>query len=205
MDIPIHAKVICQDEQIGSSILVIINPVARTITHLVVRKKEFPVGEDYLIPVEWVKTSTPEEIHLTCSREEFDQAKPFVTTEFINENMPLLDYMPGSYLTWPYVSTQIPVVLHKQIPQGELAIGRGAHVDARDGYIGRVDEFLVTVPDSHITHLVLREGHFWGQKDITIPVAEIDRIDEDGTVHLELTRAEIEKLPAIPLNRKQQQ
>lgn len=202
MDIPIHAKVICQDDLIGNTILVIINPITRVVTHLVVRKKEFPVGEDYLIPVEWVKTSSAEEIHLTCTKEQFDQAKPFVTTEFINEDRPLMDYMPGSYLTWPYVSTQIPVVLHKQIPHGELAIGRGAHVIARDGYIGRVDEFMVTVPESNITHLVLREGHLWGQKDITIPVSEIDMIDEDGNVHLKLLRSEIEKLPAIPLNKK---
>jgi len=202
MDIPIHAKVICEDEVVGNSILVIINPITRDVTHLVVRKKEFPVGEDYLIPVEWVKTSSTEEIQLTCSREKFDQAKPFVTTEFINEDLPLLDYMPGAYLTWPYVSTQIPVVLHKQIPHGELAVGRGAQVFARDGHIGRVDEFLVTVPESHITHLILREGHLWGQKDISIPVSEIDHIDESGDVHLRLSRAEIEKLPAIPLNRK---
>jgi len=52
MDIPIHAKVICQGELVGNSILVIINPVTRSITHLVVRKKEFPFGEDYLLPVE---------------------------------------------------------------------------------------------------------------------------------------------------------
>jgi sporulation protein YlmC with PRC-barrel domain len=202
MDIPIHAKVFCQNELSGNSILVIINPITRDVTHLVVRKKEFPVGEDYLIPVEWVKTSSAEEIYLSCSREEFDQAKPFETTEFINENMPFMDYMPGAYLTWPYVSTQIPVMLHKQIPHGELAVGRGAHVVAADGYIGRVDEFLVTVPDSHITHLILREGHLWGQKDISIPVSEIDHLDEDGTVHLKLARAEIEKLPVIPINRK---
>jgi hypothetical protein len=202
MDIPIHAKVFCQDDQIGNSILVIINPVTRTITHLVVRKKEFPIGEDYLIPVEWVKTSSADEIHLTCTREEFDQAPPFVITQFINDDAPLMDYLPGAYLTWPYVSTQIPVVLHKQIPPGELAVGRGAYVVARDGYVGRVDEFLVTVPDSHITHMVLREGHLWDQKDITIPVWEIEYLDEDGSVHLKLSRAEIGELPAIPLTRK---
>jgi hypothetical protein len=202
MDIPIHAKVICQGDVVGSSILVILNPVSRSITHLVLRKKEFPVGEDYLIPVEWVKTSSLNEIHLTCSKEELDQAEPFVTTEFINKDKPLVDYLPGSYLTWPYISTQIPVVLHKQIPHGELAVGRGAHVVARDGYIGRIDEFLVNAPDSHITHLILREGHLWGQKDITIPVSEIDRIDENGNVHLKLSREEIARLPAIPLSMK---
>ena len=202
MDIPIHAKVICQGDQVGTSILVIINPVTRSVTHLVVRKKEFPVGEDYLIPVEWVRTSSLNEIHLTCSMEEFDQAKPFVTTEFINGDKPLMDYMPGAYLTWPYISTQIPVILHKQIPHGELAVGRGAQVLARDGHVGRIDEFLVNAADSHITHLVLREGHLWGQKDITIPVAEIESIDDDGNVHLKLSREEIGELPAIPLSMK---
>jgi sporulation protein YlmC with PRC-barrel domain len=202
MDIPIHAKVICQGDQVGTTILVIINPVTRSVTHLVVRKKEFPVGEDYLIPVEWVKTSSLKEIHLTRTKEEFDQAKPFVTTEFINGDKPLMDYMPGAYLTWPYISTQIPVILHKQIPLGELAVGRGAHVVATDGYVGRIDEFLVTAPDSHITHLILREGYLWDQKDITIPVAEINRIDENGNVHLKLSREEIGKLPAFPLSMK---
>ena len=202
MDIPIHARVICQGEQVGNSILVIINPVTRSVTHLVVRKKEFPIGEDYLIPVEWVKTSSLNEIILTCSKAEFDQAKPFVTTEFINNDTPLVNYMPGAYLTWPYISTQIPVTLHKQIPLGELAVGRGAHVVASDGHIGRIDEFLVNAPDSHITHLILREGHLWGQKDITIPVSEIARIDENGNVHLKLSREEIGKLPAIPVNMK---
>jgi sporulation protein YlmC with PRC-barrel domain len=202
MDIPIHAKVICQGNLVGTSILVIINPETRSVTHLVVRKKEFPVGEDYLIPVEWVKTSSLNEIHLTCSMEEFDQAKPFVTTEFINGDKPLVDYMPGAYLTWPYISTQIPVILHKEIPHGELAIGRGAQVLARDGYAGRIDEFLVNAADSHISHLVLREGHLWGQKDITIPVTEIESIGEDGNVHLKLSRQEIGELPAIPLSMK---
>ena len=113
-----------------------------------------------------------------------------------------MDYMPGAYLTWPYISTQIPVILHKQIPLGELAVDRGAQVIARDGYVGRIDEFLVTAADSHITHLVLREGHLWGQKDITIPVSEIESIDNDGNVHLKLSREEIGELPAIPLSMK---
>lgn len=202
MDIPIHAKVICQGDLVGNSILVIVNPLTRSVTHMVVRKKEFPVGEDFLIPVEWVKTSSLNEIHLNCSRKDFDQAKPFVTTEYINGDKPLLDYTPGTYLTWPYISSQIPVILRKQIPQGELAVGRGAHVVATDGPIGRIDEFLVNAPDSHITHLILREGHLWGQKDITIPVSEITRIDENGNVHLKLSRADIEKLPAFPLSMK---
>ena len=66
--------------------------------------------------------------------------------------------------------------------------------------VGRVDEFLVDRETEHITHLVLREGHLWGQKDVTIPVSEIERIEED-TVYLKLDKEEIERLPSIPVRR----
>jgi sporulation protein YlmC with PRC-barrel domain len=67
--------------------------------------------------------------------------------------------------------------------------------------VGKVDEFLVDLSDGHITHLVLREGHLWGQKDVTIPVSEIQRIEED-TVYLKLDKHSIEKLPGIPVKRR---
>ena len=37
-------------------------------------------------------------------------------------------------------------------------------------------------------------------KSIAIPVSEIERIDED-TVYLRMTKADIEALPAIPMQR----
>ena len=64
----------------------------------------------------------------------------------------------------------------------------------------KVDEFLVDLADGHITHLVLREGHLWGQKDVTIPVSEIQRIEKD-TVYLRLDKHDVEKLPGIPVKR----
>ena len=114
----------------------------------------------------------------------------------------VMEYEVEEYRLWPYVLPEdevLPVELER-VPPGELAIHRGAHVRARDGRVGRVDEFLVNVADGHITHLVLREGHLWGQKDVTIPVSEIGRIEED-TVHLKLDKASIEALPGIPVRR----
>jgi sporulation protein YlmC with PRC-barrel domain len=87
------------------------------------------------------------------------------------------------------------------VPPGELAVRRRAHVKAIDGRVGQVDEFLVDPVSEHITHLILREGHLWGQRDVTVPVSEIARIEED-TVHLKLTKAQIEALPTIPLRRR---
>jgi sporulation protein YlmC with PRC-barrel domain len=90
---------------------------------------------------------------------------------------------------------------HEHIPPGEVEIRRGDDVEAADGHVGRVDEFLVNPSNGGITHLVMREGHLWGTKDVTIPVAQILRI-ADGVVHLKLTRADVEALPSVPVRRR---
>ena len=69
-----------------------------------------------------------------------------------------------------------------------------------DGRVGRVDEFLVDATDGHITHLVLREGHLWGQKNVLIPVSQIERVEEE-TIYLKLDKRAIESLPIIPIRR----
>ena len=61
-------------------------------------------------------------------------------------------------------------------------------------------EFLVNPATDHISHLVLREGYLWGQREVTISVAEIDRIDEDA-VYLKLNKRQVAALPAIPVRR----
>ena len=96
--------------------------------------------------------------------------------------------------------TEMISVEHERIPPGELAVRRGARVEATDGHAGRVDEFLVHPTDGHITHLVLREGHLWGKKDVSIPVSQIDHIQEDA-VYLKLDKHSVEALPSIPIRR----
>jgi sporulation protein YlmC with PRC-barrel domain len=104
---------------------------------------------------------------------------------------------------WPYVTaeggygTYINV---EQISHEELAIHRGAQVSATDGQVGKVDEFVINPENDKITHLVLREGHLWGQKDIMIPITEIDRTETD-TVYLKLSKDAIEHLPAMQVKR----
>ncbi len=105
---------------------------------------------------------------------------------------------------WPYVVSEhmerVPVE-HLQIPPGELAVRRGIRVKATDGDVGRVDEFVVNSENGHITHLVMREGHLWGQKDVIIPVSAIDKTEVD-TVFLNLDRRQIESLPTFPVRRR---
>jgi uncharacterized membrane protein len=76
-----------------------------------------------------------------------------------------------------------------------------AKVECTDGHIGEVDE-LVRDPDSgDITYVVMREGHLWGKKEITLPVSAIDRVQDD-TVYLSLDKKEVELLPSIPVQRQ---
>lgn len=208
MDIPINAEVSCMDGLCGRSTYVLVNPVAERVTHLVVKQAETPHTER-MVPIEVVSETSPDVVMLSCTKDELKKMDPFIQTEYITEKMPDL-YADrtgfvglNAYMVWPYAvpeKTVLVTVEHKQIPLGELAVKRGARVEATDGHVGQMDEFLVNPENEHITHLVMREGHLWGQKDVTIPVSEIDRIS-GNTVYLKLDKQQIEALPAIPIRR----
>jgi sporulation protein YlmC with PRC-barrel domain len=208
MDIPVNAEVHCADGLCGQSTYVILNPTTEQITHLVVKASESPHTE-FLVPVSFVVETAPDRIWLECSGSELASLEPFVETEYIQAQLPEAahppaSYMQGEYLMWPYfvpdLDQYVPVE-HKHIPPHERAVHRGTRVDATDGYVGRVDEFLVDPAGGHIAHLVLREGHLFGHKDVSIPVSQIDRIEGD-TVYLKLDRRGVGALPAIPVCRK---
>jgi hypothetical protein len=205
MDIPINVDVHCADGLCGQSTYVIINPVVKKVTHLVLKAMVFPHTE-YLVPLALVAESTPHLIRLRCTKDELHRLEPFIETQFVQADpyyaADAFDLYEG-YRLWPYVipETMTVPVEYERVPPGELAVRRGARVRSTDGPVGWVDEFLVDPTNAHITHLVLREGHLWGQKDVTIPVSEIERIEEN-TVYLKLNKHDIGRLPAIPIRRR---
>jgi len=203
MDIPVNAEVYCGDGLCGQSTYLIVNPVSQQVTHLVVKEKQATHAER-LVPVNLVTETTHDQVRLGCTQDELARMETFIETEYIREGIPDYERYEDSYMVWPYrvpEVTKTVAVRHKRVPHGELAVGRGARVHAGNGRIGRVDEFLVDPQDGHITHLILREGHLWGQKDVTIPISEIERIEEN-VVHLKLNKRDVGKLPAIPIRRR---
>jgi sporulation protein YlmC with PRC-barrel domain len=213
MEIPLNAQVEYSDgvcwHAAGHSEYVLIDPVLDQITHLVVKEDSSP-NKEYIVPVESVAETKGDTIRLLCNKAELEKMDPFVETEFVGEKVPTNNlvfrggtYGTGSYYYLPYVTSektvQVPVK-HRQIPLGELAVRRGTRVEAQDGYVGKVDEFVISRQDGHITHLVMREGHLWGKRDVIIPVAEMGETRED-TVFLKLDKQQVEALPAFPLHR----
>ena len=203
MDIPINVEVLCTGKLCGRSTTLIVNPVNERITHVVVAENAFP-NTERLVPVDRILASSPASIQLRCSQEDLSGMEAFKETDFIGagrlESSPPFDV---PFVVWPYsMYDYMPVPLeHEHIPAGEVAVHRGTPVYATDGQVGKVDEFLIDPENDAITHLVLREGHLWGKKDVTIPVSEIETITEHA-VRLKLDKNGIENLPAIPVRRK---
>ena len=219
MDIPMKATVQCSDGLGGRSTYVIVNPLTEEVTHIVVKAKT-PLQVERLVPVMFVKATTSERIQLSCSRHQLGRLRPFIEAEFVRVQAALLDSASSSYdkdeelMSLPFTSMELPHMhplyeedqellpeQYEAIPPGELVMNRGARVQATDGRVGRVDEFVVDPENMHITHVTMRQGHLWGEKEISIPVSEIARIAED-VVHLKLDKRQIKALPAVKVRRK---
>ena len=204
MDIPIDVEVFCTDGQGGHSSAIVLNPETKQVTHFAVRTKGF-FYDEYMVAIELIAESTPERISLSCTRAELAQCPPFERTVFIGvDGKELGDsdmdialaqsaaYVPGG--EYPG-QTYMPTLQEEQLPSGELSIHPGADVEATDGRVGQVQEFVIDAESGRVTHLVLREGHLWGKKDISIPLDQIDRIEED-VIYLKLEKAAVERLPS---------
>ena len=210
MEIPLNAQVECTDGVFGRSVYILVDPLVDKVISLVVKENSSP-NTEYIVPVDVISATIADTIQLRCSKAELEKMDPFVQTEYIIEKLPDKDFVyaggaygMGSYYYLPYVTPEVTVqvpVEHRQIPLGELAIRRGTRVEATDGYVGKVDEFVVNPKNSHITHVVMREGHLWGKKDVIIPISAMGETRED-TVALKLDKHQVESLPTFPVSRR---
>ena len=201
MEFPLGVEVHCSDGRCGRSTHVILNPTTEQITHLVVRERR-PSSVERLVPIMLVSKTASEVILLDCTLEEFAALEPFNQTEFVYGDLPHHATDPSLTLLWPYAVPAKRVVDEKirPIPPGELAVRRGARVQATDGQVGRVDEFVVDPDTGYITHLCLREGRLLGDKGICVPVADIDRIQEK-VVHLKVDKETVASRPSFAVKR----
>jgi sporulation protein YlmC with PRC-barrel domain len=172
--------------------------------------RENSSSTEHIVPVDFVAETIADTILLRCSKAELEKMDPFIKKTFIEKKVPETYYSyndgiygMGYYYYMPYVIPEqivkVPVE-QKQVPPGEMVVRRGTRVAATDGYVGNVDEFVVNPENGHITHLVMREGHVWGQKDVIIPISAMGDTHDD-TVFLKLNKHQIESLPTFPLRR----
>jgi sporulation protein YlmC with PRC-barrel domain len=211
----IGADASCTDGPCGRLIRVVVNPVNRTITHLVVGPKhEHGLAVDRLVPVDLAEV-TAGDIQLSCTKAEFDKLDPAEETHFVlgtehpgyeQDQVLSLPYrgLSGVWTEgqgWDTGGSHGPrrqTVTYDSVPLGEVQVHRGEHVHATDGEIGRV-EGLVTEPDGHrVTHVLLQEGHLWGRKEVAIPISAVTGVE--AGIMLNLSQREVEQLPPVAIN-----
>jgi sporulation protein YlmC with PRC-barrel domain len=205
----IGSEVSCSDGACGEVSRVVVDPVARAVTHLVVEPKHRQ-GLGRLVPLDLVDTSAGG-ISLGCTLAEFEHLESAEETQFVPGSGGYAAYGPEQVLSWPYYGlggavgvqgdTVVPIsqtVTYDDVPLGEVEVRRGDHVHATDGDIGQV-QGLVVDPRSHgVTHVLLKEGHLWGRKEVAIPIGAVGRVD-DG-IRLSITKREVEDLPPVDID-----
>jgi len=185
----IGAQAYGTDGVCGEVSRMIIDPATRAITHLVVDPKQRHEPAR-LVPVDLVDTTTGE-IRLRCTTAEFgklEAADDLEQVQGVGAGVPVETGGPPMGVSRP-----ARVVVEDVVPVGEAEVRRGDPVHALDGEIGRVEGFVVDPDDRRVTHVLLAEGHFWGRKEITIPISAVARVD-DG-IRLSITKQQVEELP----------
>jgi sporulation protein YlmC with PRC-barrel domain len=205
----IGAGVWCSDGPCGHLLKVVVDPVARAVTHVVV-EPEHRSGLARLVALGLVEPGADAKaIRLKIALDDFEALPHAEETYFLPGGGGESAYEAHELYYWPYFGLSGGVqdviapnasglVTRDTIPAGEVEVRRGDRVHASDGEIGKV-EGLVIEPDSgHVTHVLLQEGHLWGRKQVAIPMTSVVKMD-DG-VSVSLSRQEIEALPAVDLS-----
>ncbi len=204
----------CTDGACGRLDRVVVDPVARTLTHLVVEAKHRQ-GKGHLVPIA-LATCSDAEIQLSCTIAQFDNFERAEETRFL----------PGARGHWSYGQDQMishayyglgmgggglgmggiglggiaagsQLITSDNVPAGEVEVHRSDPVYAKDGPIGKVQGLVIDPSNHHVTHVLLNEGHLWGKKRVAIPIGAVTRVD-DG-VKLNLTKDEVRDLPPVNL------
>jgi hypothetical protein len=125
------------------------------------------------------------------------------------------------YYGWPYYwrgdalwgLSGFPILAEKAAPfPGEPAIEKpddadaclystqavnGYHLQASDGTIGHVCDFMMDDQSWAIGQLVIKTGHRLSGREVRIPAGQVDRISwDESKVFVKLTRAAVEQSPA---------
>jgi PRC-barrel domain len=208
----IGARASCSDGFCGEVSGIITDTSTLAVTHLVIEPKH-KKQDSRLVPLELVDSAAGE-IRLRCTLAEFDALEPAEEIDLVAgdsyaggygsaESVQGLGNVGGMGVGGSVsgvsiggsLGHRVPTTLNDVVPVGEAQVRHGDPVYARDGGIGEVQGFVVD-PDHHqVTHVLLREGHHFGHKEVAIPVSAMVNMD-DG-IKLNLTKKEIAALPPV--------
>ena len=215
MRLEVGKPIRCTDGPFGELADVVIDPLQKRVTHLVVQPSQ-GFGPTRLVPVDLAAAGDGEsEIALDCTADDVGRFPTVQESSYLRtgevpvgdsewdvgvEDVLAMPYYSSMGLTMEPGGLDSPIVMtYDRIPKGEVEIRRSSRVISADGHgLGTVEAFLVDGDD--ITHIVLERGHLWGRRDVTIPIGAVARVETDS-VTLTLSKDQVGTLPSTRVHR----
>jgi len=199
--VTIGAHATCTDGPAGTVIRVVVDPVARAVTHVAVEPHHRRILSR-LVPIRLVD-ATPGEVKLRCTVAEFEALDPAEDANFVPGTTTYAAYGPEQAVFWPHVAkggrygSRGDLVTEDSVPVGEVQVRRHDRVHATDGEIGEVQGLVIDRDSYHVTHVLLKEGHVWGRKEVAIPISAVTKADYG--IQVSLSKQQIEDLPPVDI------
>jgi sporulation protein YlmC with PRC-barrel domain len=191
----------------GEVLAVVIDPAARTVTHLVV-EPDGRAGLARLVPLDLADLAgAPAQVRLRCTEAEFMNLEPAEETlaEFVPGYPDPVQLLPPGWrgADGPTADgSTIPRIDEKEtidvIPPGEVEEHRGDRVHATDGEAGRLRAVRLDPGSGRVTHVLIRHGPAWDRADTAIPAELVAGFGADG-IRLGITRRQVRDLPPAGL------
>jgi len=206
----------CADGDGGELADVVIDPVARCVTHLVVAPHGQP-DEARLVPIAWAQGGDANAIALTCSVAELAGAERIQESAYLRlgespttdpawdvgvEEVFALPYYEAAdgFMARPVDPDPHAVWRYDRVPKGQVEIRRASIVRTSDDHdVGHVDGLIVDA-DGHVGAFTLERGHLWGKREVAIPIGAVAEVRTD-LVLLRLTKDEVGDLPSQKVHR----
>jgi sporulation protein YlmC with PRC-barrel domain len=223
MRLDLGSPVQCADGDYGELADIVIDPIRKRVTHLVVQP-EHRHDLARLVAIERAQPLADPEagIKLDYTLAQINELEPLQKSAYLRvgevpvedpdwdvgiENLLALPYYesmnPGGGL-----GTTMPAMIYDdhlteiydRVPKDRIEIRRASAVISSDDHdLGHVDGFVVDSEDG-ISHLVLEHGHLWGKRDVTIPISAVASIVNDE-VTLSLTKDQVGELKSVHVRR----
>ena len=201
--IAIGATASCTDGPCGQVRSVVVDPVVRDVTHVVVETKHRK-GLGRLVPLDLLDAAG-DQVTLNCDLAAFDDLELAEKIQFMPRSVGYATYKPQETLTLPYYGLGLAavtaadnpalIVTHDALPLGEVGVHRGDRVHATDGEIGTVKGLVIERRSHHVTHVLLQEGHLWGRRDVAIPISAVTTFE--GGIQLDIPQSAVRSLPLV--------
>ncbi len=170
------ARASCSDGACGVVSRTILDPAARTVTHLVIGPRHGEGG----------RLDPAEETELVDGG--YGGGYGDIGGMGVSGSASVMGMGMG-------LGYSTPLVVEHAVPLGEIEVERHESVHAVDGHIGQVEGFVVDPADQKVTHVLLKEGHLWGRRQVAIPVSAVASVD--AGIRLNITTQQIEDLPPL--------